>query len=79
VSAKGASFPIKLKALTRRAACHNRNIVGTDTRAGSDVVAVYFCNAATDTCAIRKVELVNGTVDRIVLDRRTDIEARLKA
>src|SRR5580658_3015787 len=63
--------------LARRPAEYDVHIAVADPGIPANVAAVDIGHASADGSAVRKVELVRGAVDRVVLDGRRDIEAGL--
>jgi hypothetical protein len=70
-------LPNHAEPLARRAAKNHVYRCVPDPRHTTDVRSVDVRDAATNGCAGREIELVDSSVDRIVLDGRGYIEARL--
>ena len=63
--------------LTWSAAENHINVGFTDFGMRADVVAADIGNTPADRRAIREVVFMRGGVDRVVFDRRCDMESRL--
>jgi hypothetical protein len=70
-------LPDHAETLTRRAAKDNVYRRVADAGLASDVSGVDVRHAAANGCAPREIELVNGSVNRVVLDGGGHIETRL--
>jgi hypothetical protein len=71
------SLPNHAEPLARRTAKDNIHRGISDSGHATDIRSVDFRDASTNSCAGGKIELVNGPVDRIVLDGSGYVEARL--
>jgi hypothetical protein len=71
------ALPDHAESLTWRTAKDDIYRGVADSGLASDVSGVDVRNAATNGCAAREIELVNGSVDRIVFDGGGYIETRL--